>query len=239
MAGGYYTALSGMRTRMDALDRLAADIANASTAGYKTERAGTTQADRPSFGAVLQSAVDVANGEPRTDLRPGALASTGRPMDVAIHGTGFFVVQTPQGERYTRNGHLVRGVDGTLTTDEGDAVLGTDGPIKIDTGTVELDGDGTVRNAGSIAGKLKVVDLGQNPKLFRDGGSRFGLQGTTATVIDKPTIVSGSLEQSNVTMSERVAELSDVSRNFETLLRAVGILMNDIDKGAISELGRR
>ena len=62
MAGGYYTALSGMRTRMDALDRLAADIANASTAGYKTERAGTTQADRPSFGAALQSAVDVANG---------------------------------------------------------------------------------------------------------------------------------------------------------------------------------
>ena len=67
MAGGYYTALSGMRTRMDALDRLAADIANASTAGYKTERAGTTQADRPSFGVTLQSAVDVANGEARTD----------------------------------------------------------------------------------------------------------------------------------------------------------------------------
>ena len=78
MAGGYYTALSGMRTRMDALDRLAADIANASTAGYKTERAGTTEADRPSFGATLQSAVDVANGEARTDLRPGALAPTGR-----------------------------------------------------------------------------------------------------------------------------------------------------------------
>ncbi|HEY2904415.1 MAG TPA: flagellar hook-basal body complex protein, partial [Vicinamibacterales bacterium] len=114
MAGGYYTALSGMRTRMDALDRLAADIANASTAGYKTERAGTTQADRPSFGTVLQSAVDVANGEARTDLRPGALAPTGRPLDVAIHGSGFFVVQTPQGERYTRNGHLVRGANGSL-----------------------------------------------------------------------------------------------------------------------------
>ena len=50
MAGGYYTALSGMRTRMDALDRVAADIANASTAGYKTERAARQQADRPSFG---------------------------------------------------------------------------------------------------------------------------------------------------------------------------------------------
>src|SRR5207248_4552809 len=81
MAGGYYTALSGMRTRMDALDRIATDIANASTAGYKTERATTVQADRPSFGATLQSAVDVANGESRMDLRPGALATTGRSLD--------------------------------------------------------------------------------------------------------------------------------------------------------------
>jgi flagellar basal-body rod protein FlgF len=238
MAGGYYTALSGMRTRMDALDRLAADIANASTAGYKTERAGTIQADRPSFGVTLQSAVDVANGEARTDLRPGAIASTGRSLDVAIHGAGFFVVQTPQGERYTRNGHLVRGVEGTLTTDEGDAVLGVDGPIKVDTGTVDLDADGTVRNGASIAGKLKIVDLGANPKLLRDGGSRFRMDGTPS-VIEKPSIVSGSLEQSNVSMAERVAELSDVARNFETLLRAVSVLMNDVDRGAITELGRK
>lgn len=238
MAGGYYTALSGMRTRMDALDRLAADIANASTAGYKTERAGTTQADRPSFGVTLQSAVDVANGEARTDLRPGAMAPTGRSMDLAIQGTGFFVVKTPQGERYTRNGHLVRGIDGTLSTDEGDAVLGTDGPIKIDTGTVDVDTDGTVRNAGSIAGKLKIVELGENPKLLRDGGSRFSTPGTPS-VVDKPTIITGSLEQSNVSMAERVAELSDVARNFETLLRAVSVLMNDVDRGAITELGRK
>jgi flagellar basal body rod protein FlgG len=238
MAGGYYTALSGMRTRMDALDRLAADIANASTAGYKTERAGTVQADRPSFGVALQSAVDVANGEARTDLRPGALAPTGRPLDVAIQGSGFFVVHTPQGERYTRNGHLVRGADGTLSTDEGDAVIGTDGPIKIDSGTIDVDADGTIRSGGSIAGKLKVVDLGEHPALLRDGGSKFRMEGTPA-VIDKPTIVPGALEQSNVSMAERVAELSDVARNFETLLRAVSVLMNDVDRGAITELGRK
>jgi flagellar basal body rod protein FlgG len=238
MAGGYYTALSGMRTRMDALDRLASDIANGSTAGYKTERAGTTEAPRPSFGATLQSAVDVANGEARMDLSPGAMASTGRSLDVAIQGSGFFVVKTPQGERYTRNGHLVRGADGTLATDEGDTVLGTDGPIKIDTGTVELDSDGTVRNGGSIAGKLKVVDLGANPKLFRDGGSRFRTD-AAPSIVEKPSVVSGSLEQSNVSMAERMAELTDTARNFETLLRAVSVLMNDVDRGAITELSRK
>jgi len=116
--------------------------------------------------------------------------------------------------------------------------VGVDGPIKIDTGTVDVDQDGTVRNSGGIAGKLKVVDLGRNPKLQRDGGSRFRLEGTP-TAVDKPEIVSGTLEQSNVSMAERVAELSDVTRNFETLLRAISVLMNDVDRGAITELGKR
>jgi flagellar basal body rod protein FlgG len=238
MAGGYYAALSGMRARMDALDRLASDIANASTAGYKTERGGTVQADRPSFGATLQSAVDVANGESRMDLRSGALAPTGRELDVAIQGQGFFAVQTAQGERYTRNGHLSRGTDGTLTTDEGQPVLGASGPIKIGTGTVEVDADGTVRSGGSIAGKLRVVQFPDAVKLYREGGSQFRADVPPETV-GKPSISSGSLEQSNVSVVERVAELTDVTRNFETLSRAVAVLMNDIDRGAITELGRK
>src|SRR6185436_13106772 len=107
---------SGMRTRQDALDRLASDIANGSTAGYKTQRSGTTEAERPSFGAALQAAVDVTNGEARIDLRPGAQASTSRALDVAIEGQGFFVVDTDHGIRYTRNGQFLRRSDGVLTT---------------------------------------------------------------------------------------------------------------------------
>lgn len=238
MAGGYYTALSGMRTRMDALDRLASDIANASTAGYKTERSGTSQAERPSFSAALQSAVDVTNGHSQMDLRPGALATTGRPLDVAVQGRGFLVVQTAQGERYTRNGHLLRGADGMLQTDEGDVVAGASGPIKIGTGEVAVDADGTIRVAGSIAGKLKVVDFSDPTALSRDGGSRFRATVPPQTV-ETPSLASGSLEQSNVSIVDRVAELTEVSRGFETLLRAVSILMNDVDRGAITELGRK
>ncbi len=182
--------------------------------------------------------MDVTNGESRMDLRPGALAPTGRALDVAIQGSGFFAVQTRQGERYTRNGHLVRSGDGTLATDEGDTVLGANGPIKIGTGTVEVDADGTVRESASIAGKLKVVDFGDRAKLVRDGGSRFRAESAPA-VVEKPSIASGSLEQSNVSIVERVAELTEVSRSFETLLRAVTVIMNDVDRGAITELGRK
>jgi flagellar basal body rod protein FlgG len=238
MAGGYYTALSGMQTRMEALDRIASDIANASTAGYKTERGATTEANRPSFGAVLQSAVDVTQGTTRTDLRPGALVPTSRPLDVAIEGGGFLTLDTPQGPRYTRNGHLVRRADGVLANDEGDAIAGDKGPITIGTGEVSIDADGTVRSDGKIAGVIKVVDFAPGTKLEREGASRFRID-ATPIAIEQPVLSSGALEQSNVSIVDRIAEMSEVSRNYETLLRGVSVLMNDVDKNAISELGRR
>jgi flagellar basal body rod protein FlgG len=238
MAGGYYTALSGMRTRQDALDRLASDIANSSTSGYKTERAGTEEAQRPSFGATLQSAVDVANGHSRLDLRPGAFASTGRNLDVAIAGKGYFVVETPQGDRYTRNGHLIRRPDGVLATDESNPILGEGGPITIGEGEVQVDPDGTIRAGRTIAGKLRIVEFDEGTELARDSGAIFRTAGTPKDVVGA-TVTAGNLEQSNVSIVERIAELTDVSRSYETLLRSVSILMNDVDKTAIGELGRK
>lgn len=237
MAGGYYTALSGMRTRMDALDRIASDIANASTAGYKTERGTTAESNRPSFGATLQAAVDVTTGSTQVDLRAGALVPTNRPLDLAIEGGGFFAVETPQGPRYTRNGHLSRRADGMLANDEGDAVLGTKGPIPIGSSDVQVDPDGTVRSGGAIAGTLKIVDFAPGVKLEKEGGSRFRTE-ATPTAVQHPIVTAGSLEQSNVSVVERIAEMTEASRNYETLLRGVSVLMNDIDRGAIEQLGR-
>ena len=238
MAGGYYTALSGMRARMEQLERLSSDIANASTPGYKAERGATEQADRPSFDAVLKSAVDVVSTESRTDFRPGSLTTTNGPLDVSIEGQGFLAVQTAYGTRYTRNGHFVRGAGGVLTTDEGDAVLGVDGPITIGQGLIEIDSDGTVREGQTAVGQLRLVDFAPGTRLERDGGSRF-FTSAEPQAIARPSFASGTLEQSNVSMVERVAELSEVSRNYQTLLKGVQILMNDIDRGAITELGRK
>lgn len=238
MAGGYYAALSGMRTRQDALDRLASDIANSSTSGYKSERAGTREAQRPSFDATLQSAVDVANGDSRLDLRPGALASTGRNLDLAIAGKGYFVVETPQGERYTRNGHLARRPDGVLATDDNNPILGEGGQITMGDGDVEVDPDGTVRAGRTIAGKLRIVEFDEGTTLSRDSGAIFRTAATPKDVA-LPTVTAGNLEQSNVSIVDRIAELTEVSRSFETLLRSVSILLNDVDKTAIGELGRK
>ena len=122
MSGGAYSALSGMRTRLEELDRIASDLANIGTAGYKTERAGTVTQERESFGAALDTAVDVMQGNKKVDFAPGVIATTGNALDAAIDGNGFFSIETPAGVRYTRNGSFTRRADGLLTTSQGEPV---------------------------------------------------------------------------------------------------------------------
>ena len=238
MPGAYYAALSAMRSRMDALDRLASDIANASTAGYKGQRATTEQADRPSFGDTLQAVIDVANGPSRVDLRPGSVVQTGRDLDVAIEGNGFFEVDTGNGLRYTRNGHFTKRADGVLTTIAGDVVQGTKGEIKLGKGPIEIDASGNVRAGGSVAGTLKLVDFDNPKKLVQENAFRFRTE-DAPNGVESPSLKGGALEQSNVSIIDRVAELASTSRNFETLQKAMNVLMNDIDGQAIAQLGRR
>lgn len=240
MAGGAYVALSGLRARMDHLDRLATDIANAGTSGYKSERATTSSAERPSFDQALQSAVDVAPGPGRYDFRSGSIAGTGRDLDAALNGPGFFVVQTPAGARYTRNGHFERASDGTLVTEDGMSVLGDGGPITLGKGDLSIDPDGTVRTGATVAGKLQVVNFADTTSLVREGNSRFAADDPSkAVAVKRPEVQSGALEKSNVSMVERIAELTEVTRTFEALQKGVSVIMNDIDGRAISELGRR
>jgi flagellar basal-body rod protein FlgF len=227
-----------MRSRLDALDRVASDIANVNTAGYKSERATTEQADRPSFGETLQSAIDVAEGPKRLDTRTGSIASTGRDLDVAIEGSGYFVVDTANGPRYTRDGRFTRNASGELASQEGDPIRGAKGPIKIGNGPVEIDADGTVRSGGAIAGTLDVVDFQSTASLVKEGASRFS-SAETPTSVARPSLKAGAIEQSNVSVVTSMAELTSITRSFETLQRAISVMNNDIDGKAITELGRR
>jgi flagellar basal body rod protein FlgG len=240
MAGSAYIALSGLRTRADQLERLASDIANSGTAGYKAERSATEAAERPSFADTLRSAVDVAPGPVRVDFRPGTLGPTGRDLDLAIEGRGFFVVETPAGLRYTRNGHFERQSDGALTTADGFPVLGDNGPLRLGPGPIGVDDGGTVSAGGVTAGRLRIVDFDDKTLLGREEAARFRApDGVNPAAVAAPQIRTGSLEASNVSIVDRIATLTEVSRNFEALQRAVSLMMNDIDGRAISELGRR
>jgi flagellar basal body rod protein FlgG len=239
MAGGAYTALSGLQARIAQLDRLAGDLANAGTAGYKAERTTTVATERPTFRAALDSAVDVASGPGRIDFRPGTIEPTGRDLDFALQGPGFFVIDTPQGPRYTRNGQFDRRADGTLVTADDLPVAGEDGPIRLGRGALTVDADGTVRTGGIVAGKLRVVSFAPGETLSRESAGRFRAPDGATPEAGEATVRSGSLEQSNVSVIDRMAQLTEVGRAFEALQRGITVLMNDVDGRAISELGRR
>jgi flagellar basal-body rod protein FlgF len=240
MAGTIYVALSGMRTRMAQLDRVASDIANEGTAGYKGERAGTMAVERPSFDALLDSAVDTVSTAPSVDFRPGVILATGRDLDVALDGKGFFVIQTPTGPRYTRNGSFSRSADGTLVTLDGMPVLGQNGPIKAGDGPLTLQTDGSISVNRVAVGRLQVVDFADYTSLAREDGGRFRApSGVSPTPQPTTPVRNGALEQSNVSVTQRMATLIEVSRSFEALQRGITMMSNDIDARAISELGRR
>ncbi|MCX6537735.1 MAG: flagellar hook basal-body protein [Acidobacteria bacterium] len=240
MPGGIYAALSGMRTRMERLDRIAEDIANSGTAGYKGDRATTVVAERESFGDTLASAVDVMSAQPKVDFREGAVVATGRDLDLAIEGSGFFSIQTPAGVRYTRSGHFTRAADGTITTPDGDPLLGDGGPLRLPPGQLDFGADGTIRVGKTTVGRPSVTVFSDMSQLVRENGVRFrALDSLTPATAPDSRIRSGMLEQSNVLPTERMAQLIGTSRSFDALQRGIVVLMNDIDARAITELGRR
>src|SRR5579863_8008314 len=123
------TAASGLRARMESLDLLANNIANASTGGYK--------ADREFYS--LYTAPEALDGDPLAtmpvierpwiDLSQGVIHATGNTLDVALSGKGFLAVQSPAGTLYTRNGSLRLAADGRLVTGDGYPVRGTGGSV--------------------------------------------------------------------------------------------------------------
>ena len=134
MDSGYYAACAGLAAQTQALELVAHNLANLSTVGYRGEEAtfhsllagGSVVSSNPLNTAVNDYGV---LGGSRLDLNAGSLVSTGNPLDLAIAGSGFFVVQSAQGLVYTRNGSFHVTLAGQLVTAQGDAVWGQQGPI--------------------------------------------------------------------------------------------------------------
>src|SRR5215475_9137824 len=141
------------------------------------------------------------------DFTQGALQRTNNPLDAAISGSGFFVVQTPAGERYTRDGGFQLNNLGQLVTASGETVLGTAGPIVLQPTDhdVTISADGTitvlegVSRTDSIRGKLRMVTFADGQKLAKDGANLYSAPNGTAPQQDtKSTVQQGFVEKSNI-----------------------------------------
>ena len=214
------------------LDVVANNIANLNTSGYKANGAifeefisRTARGDGASPNDLRVSFVrDRATW---IDLSQGPIERTGNPLDVAIDGKGFLAVQTPRGERYTRNGALQINPNGELVTSNGFQVLGESGPIIFQPNdrdiTISRDGtisvrEGSTANAESQRGRLRVAAFDRAGQLQKDGDGTFlapqGVAPTEPTGGARPGIVQGVIEKSNVRGVVEMTRLIEVSRTY-------------------------
>lgn len=235
MNSGMYAALSGNLSAMRRLDVIANNLANASTTAYK--------ADQMAFESVL-AGVKNSSQEPvyssdrfSTDFSQGTMQKTDNTLDVALEGEGFFVVNTPDGAAYTRNGNFHIGPGGKLVTGEGYEVQGSGGPINLKSGKIDISSAGVVSVNGSAAGTLAQVDFPKPYALMKTGSGLFVPANGQAPAPSNAQVRQGFLEGSNVKVVVEMARMIETSRYFESCARAVRSY-DDLAAKAANDLGK-
>lgn len=228
-------AASGMRSRMQSLDLVANNIANAATGGYKADREFYSlfaEAENPVTMPVVE--------KPYTDLSQGTLENTGNPLDLALSGRGFFTVEGPTGPLLTRNGNFRVDSGGKLVTAEGYAVAGANGPLML-TGKMpmEVASDGTVTQDGKTIGQLRISDFTSAAAVGKQGNNYFRV-GDPAAIVTGPagsSVQQGKLEASNSGAAESAIRLVSIMRQFEMLQKAAA-MGEQMDRQAIEEVAK-
>jgi flagellar basal-body rod protein FlgF/flagellar basal-body rod protein FlgG len=241
MDSGYYAACTALVSRTQALDTIANNLANVSTAGFRAEKnvfsSVLTNAGGGSSSALNQAINNFGVlGGTSLDATQGALQKTGNDLDVGIEGKGYFVVQTANGPMYTRNGAFQVSSKGQLVTSTGDAVMGDKGVISILPGTVSISPDGTISSNGAVTGKLKVVEFPEGTELTTQGSTYYSAPANTAAVAKDSSVRQGMLESSNVNPIASMVELVNAQRSAEMMQRALTMFNSEIDKTAAQDL---
>ncbi len=259
MIRGLYTGASGMAAQQVRLDTLANNLANVDTDGYKRD-----VAVHKAFAQLLirrmrddgeylhpmgsgdmapvvgKVGTGVENNEVFTELEQGAMKGTDSDFDVALDGKGFMSIQTPYGERYTRNGSFILGKEGFLETKEGYPVLGENGPIQIKANNFQIDKDGRVwinkefqddpsRMVGreentwsqpTLIDTLKIVDFEKVRFIAKQGSSMWAATETSGPALAlkgeaRPAVLQGFTEASNVNPVLEMVRMIEVNRAYE------------------------
>jgi flagellar basal-body rod protein FlgG len=163
----------------------------------------------------------VAVGEQRIDFSQGELQQTGNPFDLALDGEGFFVINTPRGVRYTRQGTFTLSPDGTVMTPLGDPLLGEAGPIRVVGEEIEVTPEGAVLSDGAEVDRIRIVHFANSLRLTREGQSLFRAPEGEAQAASNFRVLQGSLEQANVNPIEAMVTLITVQRQFEAYEQAL------------------
>ncbi|GGI16320.1 flagellar basal-body rod protein FlgF [Oxalicibacterium faecigallinarum] len=218
-----YTAMTGAKQILEQQATTSNNLANVSTNGFRAQL--DTFRAVPVVGADLPTRSYVVDSTVGTDFRSGAIQHTGRDLDVAIKGKGWFAVERADGtEGYTRSGSLKINENGVLQTQSGQNVVGDGGPITIPPDThFTIGKDGTISTvqAGSVPGatiqlaRLKLVNPPEE-ELVRGTDGLFVMRNGDAVEPDaNVSVVGGAIEGSNVNVVDAMVNMISLSRQFE------------------------
>jgi len=237
-------AASGIRARIESLDIMANNLANASAAGFKSdqesyalyvsdEAADSPEGTNPAILPVVQNRW--------TDFAQGALTPTGSSMDLALSGKGFFVASTASGPLYTRGGSFRFSQTGQLQTEDGYSLQGIDGkPILVDSSkTIEVLPDGTVQQDGQAVSRIAVVDFADPKVLAKRGGNYFRSMASSMppAPATQAEIRQGQLEKGNSDSTHAASGIVTILRQFEALQKAMTIGA-DLNRRAVEEVAK-
>lgn len=231
------------------LDVVANNMANVNTTGFKADKSLFEEylrsgAHEDNFARRDRNVSFVQDRATMHDFSQGANEQTKNPLDVAIDGNAFLAVQTPGGERYTRDGSLQINAQGQLVTASGYPVLGTSGPIVFQPTdkniNIAADGNITVMEGisrvDSVRGKIRLVSFDQPQKLMKEGSNLYSAgAGTTPAPSKTARVNQGFIEKSNVSAVMEMTRLMDVTRAYtkiSTMLQQQG----DLRKSALEKL---
>jgi flagellar basal-body rod protein FlgF len=171
------------------------------------------------------------------DLGAGAIERTGNPLDAAINGDGFFVVQAQAGERFTRNGAFTVDAQGQLVTSDGHVVMGDNGPIVFSPQEMDpaIAADGTVTSSQGQRGKLRLVRFEDPQALRNEGSNLFSSAAQPQAAGATSRIESGAIERSNVKSILEMNRLVEVNRAYVSVAGMVA-RMDEIRRTAIQRL---
>jgi flagellar basal-body rod protein FlgF len=210
-----YTTLSRQTGLLREMQVVANNIANAATTGFRQEGVIFSEyvlsvEDGPSLS--------MGQGNVRnTSYSQGTLSQTGGTFDLAIEGDGFFLIETPQGQRLSRSGAFSPNGVGDLVTMNGYRVLDAGGApvfVPAEAGSISISGDGTISAGGNLVGQIGVVYPTDPSKLVREDGVMFRADEGYGPA-EKASLLQGFLENSNVEAITQLARMIEVQRAYE------------------------
>ncbi|NBX18158.1 MAG: flagellar basal-body rod protein FlgF [Proteobacteria bacterium] len=261
MLKNIYSPLSGGLVQERVLEILANNVANMNTTGFKEEQISFAAMEAnpwnsyPSALPPAQFKLDMRNLYPlhgnemgyvtlanvETSHIQGGLKRTGVNTDVAVQGDGFFAVNTPFGERYTRDGSFSLTPDGTLVTKNGASVAGERGAITgLSEGDMKILPTGEVYNGDKFIDKIKVVAFSDKKLLQRLGDNLFVHDGAPENIVaHNGQVTQGHIENSNVNPMKNMSNMIIAHRTYEALQKAVKAYDNTMQLSAqkVGEVG--